>query len=109
MMGATVMSYFTLYNTQDTTILIAILFVTALVPIAGHYGKIAGFIAGALHLTLVVNIGFLHGGINLYNKGFAAGLVAAILVPFLEALHYHKAGRELMDQEVNPADEVELS
>lgn len=109
MMGATVMSYFTLYNIQDTTILIAILFVTALAPIAGHYGTIAGFIAGALHLTLVVNIGFLHGGINLYNNGFAAGLVAAILFPFLEALHYHKAGHELLDQEVNPADEVELS
>lgn len=109
MLGATVMSYFTLYETQDTNVLISILFVTALSPIAGHYGTVAGFIAGALHLTLVVNIGFLHGGINLYNNGFAAGLVAAILVPFLEALHYHKVGHERLDQEVNPADEVELS
>ncbi|SEK17715.1 Protein of unknown function [Carnobacterium iners] len=109
MLGATVMSYFTLYEIQDTNVLISILFVTSLSPIAGHYGAIAGFIAGALHLTLVVNIGFLHGGINLYNNGFAAGLVAAILVPFLEALHYRKVGHELLDQEINPADEVKLN
>lgn len=109
MMGATLMAYFTLFEIQDTKILIAILFVTTLSPIAGHYGAVAGFIAGALHLTLVVNIGFLQGGINLYNNGFAAGLVAAILVPFLEALNYHKAGHELLEKEVDPADEVKLN
>ena len=109
MIGATLMSLLTLPETQDTNILIAILFVTALSPIAGHYGVVAGIIAGALHLTLVVNISFLHGGINLYNNGFAAGLVAAILVPFLEALHYHRAGHELLELEVDPAEEVELN
>lgn len=107
MLGATFMSFLTLHDTQNTSILIAILFVTTLAPIAGHYGAVAGFIAGALHLTLVVNVSFLHGGVNLYNNGFAGGLVAAIFVPILEALKIHRAGYEYMDQEVDPADEVE--
>jgi hypothetical protein len=31
-------------------------------------------------------VGHLHGGLVLYNNGFAAGLVAAILVPVIIAL-----------------------
>jgi hypothetical protein len=31
-------------------------------------------------------VGALHGGLVLYNNGFAAGLVAAILVPVILAL-----------------------
>ncbi|MTM05274.1 DUF1576 domain-containing protein, partial [Turicibacter sanguinis] len=27
----------------------------------------------------------LHAGLNLYNNGFSAGIVAAILVPLIEA------------------------
>ena len=32
-----------------------------------------------------MNIGYLHGGMNLYNNGFAGGLVAAVLVPIIES------------------------
>ncbi|MDD3917406.1 MAG: DUF1576 domain-containing protein [Synergistaceae bacterium] len=35
-------------------------------------------------------VGVLHAGFNLYNNGFAGGLVAAILVPLIETFR----GRE---------------
>jgi hypothetical protein len=34
---------------------------------------------------MVMNTGYLHGGLNLYNNGLAGGLVAIILVPIIEA------------------------
>ena len=49
------------------------------------YGIIPGVIAGGLHLALVMNIGIIHGGINLYNNGFSGGLVAGFLVPIIDA------------------------
>lgn len=109
MLGATLMTFFTTYNVTDTSVLLAILFVTALAPIAGHYGFIAGLIAGALHLTLVVNVGFWHGGISLYNNGLSAGFVAAILVPLFEAIHNHKASHELLKQEEDSSDTVMIN
>ncbi|HOX31369.1 MAG TPA: DUF1576 domain-containing protein [Spirochaetales bacterium] len=66
--------------------ILAALFGTTLAPLAGRFGPLAGFAAGALHLTVVSNVGYLHGGLNLYNNGFSGGLVAAILVPLFEAL-----------------------
>lgn len=109
MLGATLMTFFTTYTVADIGVLLAILFVTALAPIAGHYGAVAGLIAGALHLTLVVNVGFWHGGISLYNNGLAAGFVSAILVPLFEAIDYHKAGHELLKKEVDPSDTVTIN
>lgn len=53
------------------------LFGTALAPIAGVYGFLPGMVAGWLHLAVVQNIGSVHGGMNLYNNGFSAGVVAA--------------------------------
>lgn len=106
MLGATLMTFFTTYSVADIGVLLAILFVTALAPIAGHYGALAGLIAGALHLTLVVNVSFWHGGISLYNNGLSAGFVAAILVPLFEAIDYHKAGHEILKQEVDPSETV---
>ncbi|HCL79480.1 MAG TPA: DUF1576 domain-containing protein, partial [Synergistaceae bacterium] len=45
----------------------------------------AGVIAGYVHSSVVLYVGVLHSGFNLYNNGFAGGLVAAVLVPLLEA------------------------
>ena len=39
-----------------------------------------------MHMIMVMNTGYLHGGMNLYNNGFAGGIVAAILVTFVNAL-----------------------
>ncbi|WP_242837284.1 DUF1576 domain-containing protein [Alkaliphilus transvaalensis] len=66
--------------------LLAALFGTTLAPIAGQFGWKAGIVAGFLHMAIVMNVGQLHGGMNLYNNGFSGGIVAAILVTVLEAL-----------------------
>ncbi len=70
---------------NDPAIQLAALFGTALAPIAGEFGWKYGVIAAFLHSSVVLNVGVLHGGLNLYNNGFAAGIVAAILVPIIEA------------------------
>jgi hypothetical protein len=66
--------------------LLAALFATTLAPIAGAYGIIPGILAGFLHMAVVMNVGYLHGGMNLYNNGFSGGFVAAILVPIFDSL-----------------------
>lgn len=70
--------------------LLAALFGTTLAPIAGGFGWISGIVAGALHLFIVMNVGYLHGGFNLYNNGFSGGIVATILLPILESLKEEK-------------------
>ncbi|MEN6492251.1 MAG: DUF1576 domain-containing protein [Rectinema sp.] len=64
--------------------LLAILFGTALAPLAGEFGPIVGFIAGFLHLVIVDRTGAWHGGMDLYNNGFAAGLTATLIVSIIE-------------------------
>ena len=66
--------------------LLAVLFCTGLAPIAGQFGVFWGMVAGFLHMTIVQNTSILHGGMNLYNNGFAAGLVCVLLLPIIEAL-----------------------
>ncbi|MBU3107796.1 DUF1576 domain-containing protein [Clostridium gasigenes] len=66
---------------NSPNIILSILFSTALAPISGKFGWKIGLLAGFLHLNMVTNIGYLHGGLNLYNNGLAAGFVAMILIP----------------------------
>lgn len=66
--------------------LLAALFGTTLAPISGKYGWKAGLIAGFVHMTVVTNTAYLHGGMDLYNNGFTGGLVAACLVPIIDGL-----------------------
>ena len=108
LIGVTLMGRLNYQDNQSTIVLISALFGTTLAPLAGRYGNIAGIIAGAMHLTLVMNIGYLHGGVNLYNNGFSGGLVASILVPILEAFHLHRTNQRALRRPVDPADEVEV-
>lgn len=85
MLGVIVAAFFVGYDLSSTGIIISVLFSTTIAPIAGTYGMGVGIIAGILHLALVTNIGIIHGGINLYNNGFAGGLVAGFLVPIIDA------------------------
>ncbi len=71
---------------DNTTFLMIFCFSTALAPIAGKYGLIAGVISGILHYAVVTNISYIHGGINLYNNGLAAGLVATVIVPIMNMM-----------------------
>ncbi|WP_297812544.1 DUF1576 domain-containing protein [uncultured Finegoldia sp.] len=68
-------------NPLSTSSLLAALFGTTLAPIAGEFGFFRGALAGFLHMAMVLNIGVVHGGVNLYNNGFSGGFVAGILVP----------------------------
>jgi hypothetical protein len=63
---------------------LAFLFSTTLSPLAGQFGPLVGFIAGFIHLVMVSNTGSWHGGMNLYNNGFAGGLTATIIVAFIQ-------------------------
>jgi len=63
---------------------LALLFGTTLAPLAGEFGPLTGFIAGALHLLMVERTAAWHGGLDLYNNGFAGGLVATFMVAIIE-------------------------
>lgn len=84
-LGVLVGSIVKVWGISDPSIQMAALFGTALAPIAGEFGWIYGVVAGFLHSSVVLNVGVLHGGLNLYNNGFAAGIVASVLVPVIEA------------------------
>lgn len=68
---------------NSPSLILSILFSTALAPIAGRYGYKVGILAGFLHVNMVTNVGYLHGGLNLYNNGLAAGFVAMLLIPII--------------------------
>ncbi|AEV28127.1 Protein of unknown function (DUF1576) [Sphaerochaeta pleomorpha str. Grapes] len=64
--------------------ILAALFCTTLAPIAGQFGILAGIIAGFIHLFMVETTAQWHGGLDLYNNGFAGGLTATLLIAILE-------------------------
>jgi len=71
-------------NLTDSWVVLAFLFGTTLAPLAGEFGFIMGMVAGFLHLVVVERSGAWHGGMNLYNNGFAGGLTATLLVSVIE-------------------------
>jgi len=75
-------------NIDDPSMLLAALFGTTLAPIAGKYGWMWGLVAGFIHSSVVRNVGVLHGGLNLYNNGLAAGIVAAVLLPIIKTFKH---------------------
>ena len=59
-------------------------FATGLCPIAGHYGKRYGVLAGMMCAVICTSTSAMHGGLMLYNGGLSAGITALILIPCLE-------------------------
>lgn len=86
MLGVVISSFLMVWSLNDPAVLLAALFATGLAPIAGQFGWKWGIVAGAIHASVVLNVSFLHGGLNLYNNGFSAGLVCIVLVPLIESL-----------------------
>jgi multisubunit Na+/H+ antiporter MnhE subunit len=82
------------WDAADSGSLLAALFGTNLAPIAGYFGWHWGVVAGFVHSSAALSVGSVHGGLNLYNNGFAAGIVAAILVPVIIAIRTRKAGAD---------------
>jgi hypothetical protein len=74
------------WNMDDPSILLAALFGTTLAPIAGRFGWRWGVVAGFIHSSAALTVGPVHAGLNLYNNGFAAGIVASVLVPVIVAI-----------------------
>jgi len=86
MAGVFLGSLFKPFGAADPSILLAALFGTTLAPIAGRFGWHWGIVAGLVHSSAALSVGSLHAGLNLYNNGFAAGLVAAVLAPVIIAI-----------------------
>ncbi len=64
--------------------ILALLFSTTLAPLAGEFGPLIGIAAGFVHLVMVERSAAWHGGLDLYNNGFAGGLTAALFVAVIE-------------------------
>ena len=60
LLGVFLVNLINIHDVNATFAILAALFGTTLAPIAGRYGVVAGVVAGALHMSLVTNIGFLH-------------------------------------------------
>ena len=71
--------------------LFSLLFSTTLAPIAGEFGILCGVLAGFLHASVALNVGIVYGGMNLYNNGFAGGIVAMFLVPVIQSIRDRRA------------------
>jgi hypothetical protein len=86
MLGVCLASITKDWNAAAPSAVLAALFGTTLAPIAGRFGWHWGLVAGFVHSSVAQTVGQLHGGLVLYNNGFAAGLVAAVLLPVILAL-----------------------
>lgn len=71
--------------------MLALLFSTTLAPIAGEFGILMGILAGFLHSSVALNVGIVYGGMNLYNNGFAGGIVAIFMVPVIHSVMDRRA------------------
>lgn len=91
--GVLLANLLNIYDPHSTTALLATLFGTTLAPVAGYYGAGWGIAAAMMHMALVMNLSYLHGGVNLYNNGFSGGFVAAALVPVIETIRQIAAER----------------
>ena len=82
----------TAFPINAQSIVVGLCFASGLAPIPGEYGIPAGIVAGMLHYCLVTSVPAIHGGFNLYNGGFTAGIVCFLCVPLLE--HYFRKKRK---------------
>jgi hypothetical protein len=91
MVAAVVHMLFTGTAFNSPGLLTVMLFSMCLSPTTRRYGAKWGFAVGFLHLILAMNVGVFHGGLNLYNNGFAGGLAVMVLLPVME---FFKARKE---------------
>jgi hypothetical protein len=82
-LGAVLSTWLSKWEITSPSIIAAILFSTSLAPVAGHFGWFWGIAAGFIHVNVAMYVGAINGGFNLYNNGFAAGLVALFLLPVI--------------------------
>lgn len=91
MMGVCFASVTGFWQIDEPSAMLALLFSTTLAPVAGEFGTFCGVLAGFLHASVALNIGIVYGGMNLYNNGFAGGIVAIFLVPVIQSIRDRRA------------------
>lgn len=91
MLGVWLASLTASWDITDPSAVLALLLSTTLAPIAGEFGILCGILAGFLHSSVALNVGIVYGGMNLYNNGFAGGVVAIFLVPVIQSFRDRKA------------------
>lgn len=69
---------------STTLFLITLFFSTTFAPITGKFGILVGIFIGFIHYAISIHTGIVHGGLNLYNNGLAAGILASVFVPIAE-------------------------
>lgn len=90
MAGVTAGGFFFQGGMESGSLQLAVLFCTAMAPIAGYFGWQYGVLAGFLHSVVVLSTGSPVAGMNLYNNGFSAGLIAIVLYPTIIAIARHR-------------------
>lgn len=85
-LGVIIAAFLSQQSITDISVVLPLLFGTALAPISGYYGIIAGIVAGFLQFHITGIVFPLHQGMTLYNNGFSAGFIAAFIVPIIETL-----------------------
>ena len=103
--GIVLMSCVSTWSLNDPSILLAVLFCPCISPIAGKHGPFWGIISGMLHVCVVCGTAVNFGWLNLYNNGFAAGLVCILLLPIIETVEGRK-NIQLEDEENGPLAEI---
>lgn len=88
--GVIIASYTNVWSINDPSIALTMMFLTGLAPICGTFGFIPGIIFTYINVSIALNTGVLHGGLNLYNTGFSIGITSALLVPIYESISSHK-------------------
>lgn len=91
MAGVWIASLTKSWDISDPSAVLALLLSTTLAPIAGQFGMLWGIAAGFLHSSVALNVGIVYSGMNLYNNGFAGGIVAMFLVPLIQSFANRKA------------------
>lgn len=91
MLGVLLGSFTKEWTISSPSPMLALLFSTTLAPVAGEFGVLVGILAGYLHSSVALNVGIVYGGMNLYNNGFAGGIVAMFLVPVIHSIMDRRA------------------
>lgn len=88
-----------LHSFDSHAIQLAGLFGTTLAPLAGHFGWPVGVLAGFLHSFIVLRAGVAAEGVNLYNNGFSAGILAIVLYAVLTPLFARRRRRNAWSED----------
>lgn len=91
MLGVYLASFTKTWSISQPSPMLALLFSTTLAPVAGEFGVVAGIVAGYLHSSVALNVGIVYGGMNLYNNGYAGGIVAIFMVPVIQSIMDRRA------------------